>query len=349
MGRITVSGVQQKGPYTYLRRYERQPDGSYRDRYYRLPDPSDPGFSDALARLNGEPVRETAGVGSMAALIALYRPVLANMKLAEATRLNWHYYLGLIEQQHGTKPVALLARPHVIAMRDAMAGTPGKANNYIAKLRGLLEFAIDRGWIATNPARGVPNLKTGEHEPWPADVLAKAIDAASPMLRLAIITGLCSGQRLSDVIRMQHGAVIDGIRHVRSIKTKSDAFIPMHPLWLAEIAKIERKSVTLLYDRFGKPFSGTDRIQEQIRRLMRSLGYVDEQGKVLYTFHGLGKNACCYLIETGISEDEISAILGKTVETVRYYGRRARTLMVAKGAAERAVSGAIMDIRAGEK
>lgn len=344
-----MKGVCQKAGITYRRFEVRQPYGRYRSVYVRLPDPSDPGFSAALAKVNREPVRETPDLGSMAALIALYRPVLADIKLAQATRDAWHYYLGLFEQQHGPKPVALLARPHVIKMRDSMAATPGKANNYIAKLRGLLEFAIDRGWITVNPARGVPNLKTGEHEPWPADVLAKAIDAASPMLRLAIITGLCSGARLSDVIRMQHGWHDGSMMHVRSKKTRTDAFIPMHALWLAEIAKVPRKSVTLLYDRSGKPFTGTDRIQEQLRRLMHSLGCVDDQGQLLYTFHGLGKNACCYLAETGISTDEIAAIVGKTPQTVLHYSKRARTLMVARNAAERAVSGEIMDIRAGGK
>jgi hypothetical protein len=34
---------------------------------------------------------------------------------------------------------------------------------------------------------------------------ARALAAAAPMLRLAIVTGLCSGQRISDAILMQHG------------------------------------------------------------------------------------------------------------------------------------------------
>lgn len=342
-----ILGVCQKGGSTYRRFRERKPDGSgYRDIYVKLPDPTDPGFSAALDRANGKPVRPAKGAGSIAALTAEYRPVMAKKTMAESTRDQWHYYLDLLDAEHGSKPVALLERRHVIKMRDDLADLPGKANNLIAKLRGLLEFAINRGWIKVNPAKDVSNLKTGEHEPWPAEVLEQAIGAAEPMLRLAIITGLCSGQRLSDVIRMQHGWHDGEMMHVRSKKTKTDAFIPMHPLWLAEIKKVPRKSVTLLYDRFGKPFTGTDRIQERIRRLMHSLGHVDDQGQLLYTFHGLGKNACCYLTEMGISSDEIGAMVGKTPETVRHYSKRARALMIAKGAADRALSGSI--IRASE-
>ena len=86
-----------------------------------------------------------------------------------------------------------------------MVDEPGKANNYMAKFKALLEFAAERDWIAVNPAAKLPTLATGEHEPWPAHVLREALDAAGPMLRLAIISGLCSGQRISDVIKMQHG------------------------------------------------------------------------------------------------------------------------------------------------
>ncbi len=41
------------------------------------------------------------------------------------------------------------------------------------------------------------------------------------------------------------------------------------------------KATTLLYDRFGKLFSGYDRIQERLIRLMHKLGYVDKKGQLL--------------------------------------------------------------------
>jgi hypothetical protein len=74
---------------------------------------------------------------------------------------------------------------------------------------------------------------------------------------------------------------------------------------------------------------------------MHVLGYVDDDDPLLYTFHGLGKNACCYLTEPGLSDTEISGITDKTPETVRHYAKRARVLMIAKGAAGRVVTGKI--------
>lgn len=273
---------------------------------------------------------------SIAALVVERRNVLFNEEMAKSTLDNWVYYLGLIEKEHGHRLVADLRKSHVYRIRDEMVATPGKADNYVAKLASLLEFAVERDWIAFNPARGIPKLSKGEHDPWPAHVIERSLAQADPMLGLAIVTGLCSAQRLSDVIRMQHGWHDRRMMHVpASVKTGKAANIPMHPFWLQWLDRIERRSITILYDRFGRPFSETDRIQERMRRLMHKLGYVDKKGQLLYTFHGLSKNACCYLIETGLSDSEVAAIVGKTTETVRHYAKQASDLMIAKAAGGR--------------
>ncbi len=337
-----IPGVCQKKGITYRRFRVKLPDGRWGDHYIRLPDPTDPLFAEALARVNAKPIATIgqAAPGSMAALAAEFRAVLANKPMADDTRRAWAYYLDLIVEQHGSKLVADLRKARVFKIRDDMAATPGKANNYLAKLRSLLEFALDRDWIRVNPAKGVPGLETGEHDPWPADVLTTVLSKASPMVRLAIISALYSGQRVSDLIRMQHGWHDGRIMEiVSSKKTKTYTPIPMAAEWIAEIKKLPRKAVTILYDRHGKPFADPNRLQESLRRLMRSLGYVDKDGAALYTLHGLGKNACCYLAEQGLSDTEISAVTGKTPETVRHYAKRARVYMIALGAADRVTAG----------
>lgn len=335
-----IAGVCQKGGSTY-RRFRVKREGKWGDLYVKLPDPSDPRFAEELAKVNAKPERLKPLAGSIAALIAEFRPILAERKMADATRRDWAYYLGLIEKQHGKRIVADLRRSTCYKVRDKMIAEPGKANNYMAKFKTLLEFAAERDWIELNPAAGIPLLKTGEHQPWPKHVLAEVIEAADPILRLAIISGLCSGQRVSDVIKMQHGWHDGRLMHLRSKKTDTPALIPMHPLWLGEIGKVERKAVTLLYDRFGKPFSGPDRIQERIRRLMHKLGHVDNDGQLLYTFHGLSKNAICYLTELGLDENTIEAIVGKTPETIRHYAKEARRWMLAERAADTVIAGRI--------
>lgn len=334
-----IPGCCQKGGSTYRRFRVKLPDGRWGDQYVKLPDPSDPLFAEELARVNAKPERVKPAKGTIAALIAEFRPILAKREMADRTREAWAYYLGLIEAKHGKRIVSDLERSHCYKIRNGMIDQPGKANNYMAKFKGLLEFGAEQGWIKDNPAKGIPLFDTDEHEPWPAYVLAECLDEADPILRLAIVSGLCSGQRVSDVIRMQHGWHDGRIMTVRSKKTDTEAVVPMHPLWIAEIGKVDRKAVTLLYDRFGKPFSGPDRIQERIRRLMHRLGHVDEEGQLLYTFHGLSKNAICYLTELGLDESTIEAIVGKTPETIRHYAKQARRWMLAERAANKVIRG----------
>lgn len=361
---MNIEGVCQKKGLTYRRFRFYDADGKRKDRYVRLPDPSDSRFAHELARVNAEAAQADAAAearwvpipGSFGALAREFRTALAAgwtrkkkkrgaKALSANTMENYLRYVAMFEAADFTfklksgeqKPVRDMSvagmRPtHVYQLRDAMADKPGKANNWLNVLKLMFVFAAERDWRGDNPADDVSPLPIGEHEPWPRDVLADALEHASPMLRLAIVTGLCTGQRVSDVIRIRHNWLTGGIMELSQVKTDVDVAVPIHPWWREEMAKVEKKAVTLLYDRAGRPFSAEDRIQERIRRLMHQLGHTDDEGQLLYTFHGLRKNACCYLLETGLSDTDVGAILGMTPETVRHYGKRARAYMIAIGA-----------------
>ena len=346
MGRCVIPGVCEKNGSFYRRFKVRQGD-RWKDLYVPLPHPTDSDFAPELERVNASHKsggRSGAAAGSIAALAAEFRAALANgwtrktrkkgtKPLADSTMRNYLRYVAMIEKEHGHRLVRDMRPAHVYRIRDGMGATPGKANNYLNVLKLMMAFACQRDWRDTNPAQEVPLLPIGEHEPWPQDVLQRALQEATPMLRLAIITGLCTGQRVSDCIRIQHGWLKGGIMQLSQIKTDVDVAVPIHALWRQEIARVERRAVTVLYDRAGRPFQSEDRIQERIRRLMHDIGQVDDRGQLLYTFHGLRKNACCYLLELGLSDTVVGAILGMTPETVRHYGKRARTLMLAQTAA----------------
>jgi hypothetical protein len=159
--------------------------------------------------------------------------------MAPATRSAWAYYLDLIERQHGQRLVADLERAHCYRIRDGMADEPGKANNYMAKFKALLEFGAERGWIGQS-GRGIPLLETGEHAPWPAHVLARALERqadAAPRDRHRPLLGPADQRCDPDaawLARPAHDAAAQQEdRHRR--------FIPMHPLWLAEIDGVPRR------------------------------------------------------------------------------------------------------------
>jgi integrase len=280
--------------------------------------------------------------GSIGALVAAFRASSDYALIpSPTTRANYSRYLDMIAEEHGHRSVTGVTPHHIYRMRDAMLDTPGKANNWLNVFKRLMAYAARHGLRRDDPSLRIKGLPVGERQPWPAEVLSKALEVASPMTRLAIMTGLCSGARISDVIKMQHGWHDRQIMELRTQKKKKDVAIPMHPLWLAELDKNERRAVTLLYDRSGKPFTSTKALQERIRDLMKSIG------AGAYTFHGLRKNAACYLVELNLTDQEVGAILAMSPDTVRYYSRQARTLQLARGAADRVTRGDVLLLKGG--
>ncbi len=329
MGGVNLPNVCMKRGRVYYRKKE-----GGKDFYLRLPPVDDPSFAEAYQRAKGREPRPAPKAGTMAALVAEYRSSAEFRNIpSDNTRRNYGRYLDMFAEDHGDKLVRDLNQATVLRERDKFADKPGKANNWTARLNTLMEFAILRGYRQTNPVSKIKPLPLGEHQPWPAPVIAAALAHATPMTRLAIVTGLCSGARIGDAIKLQHGWHDGEMMEFRSSKKQVDVAVPMHPLWLEELASHPRKAVTLLYDRTGRPFKSTSALQERIRDLMKRTGHPG------YTFHGLRKNAACYLAELGLSDREIGSILAMTPDTVRHYTKKSRALMVARGTRERIVMG----------
>lgn len=329
MGRFDLPNVERIGAYAYLRHRWRDEGGKRHSQRIALGRADAPDFAERLAAAQmPAATRATPAHGSVAALIAQFRPVLAKRELAASTRRNYGIYLDRIAEDHGHRSVKGLRPVHLYTIRDNLADTPGVARNYLSVFRLLMAFACERDWRADNPVAGIPALPIGEHDPWPAELLQRAVETAAPRLKLAIITALTTGQRIGDCIRLQHAWIKDGICELEQEKTGVEAAFPVHPLLTAEIEAQPRRSLTILYDRSGHPYATEEPLQSQLRRLMSDLG---ETG---YSFHGLRKNACCYLLELGLSDATVGSLLGMSASTVRHYGKRTRALMLARQAAE---------------
>lgn len=355
MGRLTMRNVTERRGLLYFRRKV-----AGKDTYIRLPAIDSPDFASEYARLSApSPKRDRPADGTFAALVRAHRKTLEFRAKDPTTVTNQERYLRMIEVEHGHRTVRGVRPIHVYHMRDALAETPGKANNWLSVFKGLMKTAMRLDLRTDNPAASVSILPIGEHEPWPADLLRVCLEVATPMTRLAIVTGLCSGQRISDVIRMQYGWINDGIMQFSQKKRRrggviKDVAVPMHSFWLDELAKLPRRAVTLLYDRTGTPFTTTSAVQERLRALMSKPAVQEVTTDLVaretvseetsFTFHGLRKNSCCYLLECGLNDSEVGEILGMSPEMVRHYGKRARALMIARGAAARMTGGNIIPL-----
>jgi integrase len=327
-----------------------------KQRYSPLPKPTDPKFAAAYAKARAsfeKPAPDAVAKGTFSALIVEYRASADYDELSAATKANYEPYIQTIEARMGKAPVKDLKASRVEKMRDELLSTPGKANNWLKILRTLLDLGVRRDYVTHNAAAPVQMLKLGEHLPWPQEVIDRFFEDCSPTTRLAIETGLYSGQRIGDCIRITHKMMATDTVHLVQGKKRSkgqreiEVFIPIHPGWRAAVARVERRAETILYDRYGRPFRDPGPLQERIRDRMKALGYVDENGEALYTFHGLRKNAANYLKEMGLTDAQIGAICGMSAETVAHYTKGVNRRLLAESSRDRIVSGDVTTAAAG--
>jgi len=353
MGRLVIPNVEQIAGRLYFRRRWRDERGRMKVQRVRLPGIDDAAFPAALAAAragDATPTRAAVVEGSIADLCARFRKSLTTKRtkrgaLSPRTVENYRRYADRIEREHGPRMVRQLRPVHVYKIQAALADTPGVANNFVAVLRNMLELGKQIGLVDSNAAAGVSALPLGEHEPWPARVIEAAIAVAPPMTRLALVTYLCSGQRGGDVIRMQHGWHDRRIMQLRHSKTGVYAAVPMHPRWVAEVDAMPRRAVTILYDRYGKPFAAVENIRERINTVLahpavvaahaEAVGLGEVAGDVVLHPHGLRKNAACHLVELGLSREEAGAICGMTPAMVDHYTKRKQVYLIAQRLAER--------------
>lgn len=282
----------------------------------RLPPPTDAGFLPKYSECLKAPESKCELPYSIASLIKAYRQSPEFKSLAPRTRAVREVFLNLILSDHGDKHLGKLTRSKVFDIRDAMQDKPGKANNYISCLSVLMDYATKRDWRRDNPCAGVGRLELGEHEPWPDEVIQKAIGAADPVLRLAIALHYYTGQRITDVCKMTWHDIKDGTVRVVQQKTGKELWIKLH----SDLAKmlgdaaINRDSIHILPTNWRTPFSPHS-LRNRLRTLMAKIGEN-------YVFHGLRKNAVNELLQAGCTTWEVSAITGQSPQMIEHYAKK---------------------------
>ena len=263
--------------------------------------------------------RKGPHAGSLGALICDYRRAPEFKQLAPATRKNYQHFLGLLETNLSSKPVAKIDSAWVHKLRDGMGeDMPRSANGLVAMLSILLNFGMLRGWCSVNPCKQVKKLKGGEsYEPWPQVAIERFRAEANLRMVWALELAIYTGQRRGDVLAMQWGHIEGGCISVAQAKTKVRLQIPIHPDLAAVLEDIPRVGTTIVHRKDGRAYTGSG-FSSIFRRERQRLGLGGLQ------FHGLRHTAAARLVEAGATDRELMSILGhKTASMVTKYTRRA--------------------------
>ncbi len=137
----------------------------FRRRGKRTPLPGEPGsrvFMEAYAAALDEsgPTRHSRrrqppAAGTFAALATLYFHSPNFGKLSPTTKGNYRRIIDGFLAEHGHGRVDQFRRQHVDKIIGRMADRPGAAITLLKRIRTLVRFAIEIGWIASDPTAGV--------------------------------------------------------------------------------------------------------------------------------------------------------------------------------------------------
>lgn len=249
---------------------------------------------------------------NFAALVESYQKSPRWTGLSARSRKDYERVIAYILEKNADTAVPAVKRAAIIAGRDANAHRVRFANYLVQVLSVLFEHAIDLGWRADNPAKGVQRLKMGDgwHQ-WPEWAIEEfRRRAPEGDLRTIFELALGTGQRIADVLKMRWNDIEgDGINVVQN-KTEVELWIPFTDALRAYLQGLPRgvgRIVPLTYSA----------AHQRLQRLRKG-------GLEAYTFHGLRANAAAELYERGCTDAEVQSITGhKTAQQARRYGRGA--------------------------
>ncbi len=259
------------------------------------------------------------------ALIKSYRSSPRYKKLKPRTALDYDKYLEFFRAIMADANPSIMKRKDVIRMRDANAEKPYFANYSLRVLRILMEHAVDLGWRETNPAKGVPEIKTDKvaREPWPRELL-DTYRATCPIgSRERLVMELCvgTGQRIGDVLEMRWSDIHDGGFVIKQNKTSKELWVPVLAELQAALDAASRHSVFILTNERGTNRWSYRGASQAVRKVREAIGAVK------YDIHSWRYNAACELLEAGCNDDLIAAVTGQSPAMVLHYTKKLRQRM----------------------
>ena len=206
--------------------------------------------------------------------------------------------------------------------------TPAYAAATVRVLRIVLHFAKDEGYQVADLARMRLHVAGGKGEPWEDWEISAYLDEARrrgrQSMALALMLGVCLGQREGDVLRLGRSAYdpVTGTVTLRQSKTGRALAVPVLPELEREIAVTPaRGTIFVVSEKSGKPYKA--RYFARIHReICQGAGIPDSRW-----FMHLRHTAATRLGEAGCSDELIRAVTGhKSRGVVARYVRPTDTM-----------------------
>jgi hypothetical protein len=253
--------------------------------------------------------------------------------LAKATRDQYSRHMRDIEEDWGDDPVRSLTTVDAQRAIDVFSemGQPSAGRAFRATLSRLIDWGIPRGYADVNVVEKTEKpAEDGTYEPWPPWAFEHFFEHARLGLHLPVYSGLFTGQRISDVVKMKRPQ--DGITEMPIIAQKTNAIVPVqiHSEYRAIIKATGHDHEMLHLREDGEPWTYEGFKTAWQREMNRDEFKRFREERIV--FHGLRKNAVNNLLEVGCSEALVAAIVKMSLAMVAHYSKRVNQFRLARAA-----------------
>jgi integrase len=265
--------------------------------------------------------------GTFAALARDYQRSSKFGSYSRATQELWGRELDFACDPRALGAVPLdLIRPSLIqGYLDAWDDKPGKQAAALAAFHAIERWAIVRDLLPRSITLGVETGRpTGGHTPWSEQQVGMAELHARPDLARAVVLGANTGQRISDLVRMGPTDIEtykgrQGI-NVTQQKTGREIWVPISEKLAEIMATWERRPGPFLLRQDGSPWSSAHLTDAWAYEKIKNPALAEhrELGLVL---HGLRGHCCVRLSRMGLTDHQISDLVGMSIPMVGRYTR----------------------------
>jgi hypothetical protein len=282
----------------------------------RLPDnPQSPEFWQAIRAAQG--ITGPVASDTVSAMLDAYLTAPAFLGLSEGTQDQYQRALRLARAAWGELPAAGLRPVHVQAVMDGLSDQPGKANTFLGTMRAVSAWARARDLAPHSLTEGVkPYAKQDGHKPWTPQQIQCAHACFTGSVRRAVMLGLYTGQRGSDIVRLGWTDVDEGGFRIRQRKTGREIWCPIVPELAAEMAVWEKRPGPFVMLEGGGGYA-RKLLSKHFAAARDALG-PDMKGT---TLHGLRSTAVIRLRREGLSTGQIGDIIGMSLAMIERYCR----------------------------
>jgi integrase len=258
--------------------------------------------------------------GRFRSLVTLYRESGDYQKLADSTKRNWSRWLDEIADYFGPLSIAQFDRPEKIRpvirqWRNRWTDKPRTADFALQVLSRVLSHAVDPlGKIAGNPCEGIKTIYSSDRAGiiWTAADIARIKEVGSPEVGYAIDLAATTGLRRGDLLRASWSHVHGNEIVIPTSKSgrRIEARIPLYSELRDLLARIPKRSTTILTNSKGRPWTG-DGFGTMITKAKAKAGIAEE-----LHFHDLRGTAATRFYVAGLDKRVIAEILGWTEGSV---------------------------------